>query len=34
VIGAFVERYNREWLLERHGHRIPADVRQQFLQAA
>jgi transposase InsO family protein len=34
VIAAFVERYNREWLLERHGHRAPADVRQQLLQAA
>ena len=34
VIGAFIERYNREWLLERHGHRTPADVRQQLSQAA
>ena len=34
VIGAFIERYNREWLLERHGHRTPAAVRQQLLQAA
>jgi transposase InsO family protein len=34
VIGAFIERYNREWLIERHGHRTPADVRQQLLQAA
>ena len=21
IIGAFVERYNREWLIERHDHR-------------
>lgn len=34
VIGAFIERYNHEWLLERHGHRTPAAVRQQLLQAA
>ena len=27
MIGEFIERYNHEWLLERHGHRIPADVR-------
>ena len=27
VIGAFVGCYNREWLLERHGHRTPAAVR-------
>lgn len=32
VIGAFIERYNREWLIERHGHRTPADVRQQLPQ--
>ncbi len=31
---AFIKRYNREWLIERHGHRTPADVRQQLLQAA
>ena len=24
----FIEAYNREWLLERHGHRPPAEVRQ------
>jgi hypothetical protein len=29
-----VERYNRDWLLERHGHRTPAAVRQKLLQAA
>jgi transposase InsO family protein len=34
VIGAFIERYNHEWLIERHGHRTPADVRHQLLQAA
>lgn len=34
VIGVFIERYNREWLIERHGHRTPADVRKQLLQAA
>ena len=27
-IDAFIERYNRGWLLERHGYRTPAQVRQ------
>ena len=27
VIGEFIEAYNREWLIERHGRRTPADVR-------
>jgi putative transposase len=27
VIGAFIERFNRAWLLERHAYRTPADVR-------
>ncbi len=26
----FKERYNREWLVERHGHRSPAKVRRAF----
>ena len=30
VIGEFVETYNREWLLERHGYRTPAEVRQKL----
>ena len=25
-IDAFIERYNRGWLLERHGYRTPAQV--------
>ncbi len=25
---AFKERYDRRWLVERHGHRTPAAVRQ------
>jgi transposase InsO family protein len=28
VIGQFIETYNREWLIERHGHRTPAAVRR------
>lgn len=32
VIGKFIERYNQAWLLERHGYRTPADVRQSFTQ--
>ncbi|MGH7426891.1 MAG: hypothetical protein ACREMW_03425 [Gemmatimonadales bacterium] len=34
VIGEFIERYNREWLLERHGHRTPADVRRALTRRA
>ena len=35
IIRHFVETYNREWLLERHGYRTPADVRaSRTLQAA
>jgi putative transposase len=34
VIGAFITRYNREWLIERHGHRTPADVRRALTRQA
>jgi putative transposase len=34
VIGRFIRRYNAEWLLERHGYRTPAEVRQEFLRQA
>jgi hypothetical protein len=34
VIGAFIRRYNAEWLLERHGYKTPADVRQEFTRMA
>lgn len=34
VIGEFIERYNRAWLLERHGHRTPADVRRSLTRRA
>ena len=27
---AFKDRYNREWLIERHGHQTPAAVRAAF----
>jgi len=33
-IGAFVERYNREWLIERHGHRTPTEARQRLSDQA
>lgn len=34
-IDAFIERYNRGWLLERHGYRTPAQVREELtLKAA
>ena len=28
IIGSFIQRYNEQWLLERHGHRTPAEVRK------
>lgn len=34
VIGEFIERYNHEWRLERHGYRTPAEVRRAFTQRA
>jgi transposase InsO family protein len=34
VIGEFVERYNREWLIQRHGHRTPTDIRQALAREA
>jgi hypothetical protein len=30
AIGAFIERYNRGWLLERQGYMIPTQVRQHL----
>jgi len=34
MIGEFVERYNQAWLLERHSHRTPADVRAGLTRQA
>ena len=34
VIGEFIARYNREWLIERHGHRTPTAVRESFEKIA
>ena len=34
VIGEFIERYNRGWLLERYGYRTPAEVRRELTQKA
>jgi transposase InsO family protein len=34
VIGEFIERYNTEWLLERHGYRTPAAVRASLTRQA
>ncbi len=34
MIGAFIERYNRGWLFERHGHKIPAEVCQALTRMA
>ena len=30
---AFKDRYNQKWLVERHGHRTPAAVRQALCRA-
>ncbi len=34
IIGAFVELYNREWLIERHDHRTPVEARRQLTRKA
>ena len=34
VIGAFIERYNTEWIVERLGYRTPAQARRDALQEA
>jgi putative transposase len=34
IIGAFIERYNREWLIERHDHRTPVEARRQLTRRA
>ena len=34
IIGAFIERYNHEWLIERLDHRTPAAARQEMLAMA
>jgi len=34
VIGEFIERYNRAWLLQRHGYRTPAEVRASLTRQA
>ena len=33
ALHAWVRTYNEAWLIERHGHRAPADVRRQWLAA-
>ena len=30
VIGAFIERYNNGWLLQRHGYLTPAQAREKL----
>ncbi len=34
AIAEFIERYNREWLVEKHGHRTPRQVRADLLAEA
>ncbi len=33
AVATFVERYNREWLMEKNGFRSPLQVRQEWRQA-
>jgi transposase InsO family protein len=33
-IAAFIERYNNKWLIERHGHRTPREMRSAMLAEA
>ena len=33
VIGRFIEAYNADWLLQRHGHRTPNQVRASFVSS-
>ncbi len=34
VIGRFIQQYNTEWLLQRHGYKTPAEVRCEFARRA
>ncbi|WP_420636637.1 hypothetical protein [Candidatus Palauibacter sp.] len=34
VIGAFIERHNRGWLLQRHGYLTPARAREKLTRRA
>ena len=34
IIGAFVSRYNGQWLLERHGYLTPTEARRALVQEA
>jgi len=34
IIGAFLVRYNTEWIVERLGYRMPAQARRDALQEA
>ena len=34
VIGAFIERYNNGWLLQRHGYMTPARAREKLSRKA
>jgi len=34
VIGAFIERYNNKWLIQRHGYRTPTEVRRELTLTA
>jgi hypothetical protein len=33
-IARFIQRYNHEWLLERHGYKTPAVIRSELTRMA
>jgi hypothetical protein len=34
VIGAFIERYNHGWILDRQGYKTPTQAREHFTHLA
>jgi len=34
IIGAFIARYNADWIVERLGYRTPAQARRESVQEA
>ncbi len=34
IIGEFIERYNREWMIERHDYKTPIEARLQLTREA
>jgi putative transposase len=34
IIGEFISRYNKEWMLERFEYRSPLEIRKSFAEVA